>query len=277
MTSDLAQRAEVVDQAEVVDDATVAAFQADGAVVLRGLFAAWVEPLRAGVEANIAAPGVDVRIYEGGAGRFFGDYCNWQRIPEYRDFVFRSPAARVARRLMASRSVRLFHEHVLVKEPGAQVPTPWHHDQPYYCVDGRQNVSIWMPLDPVARDTVVEFVAGSHCWGRWFRPERFNRTPLFEDDPLEPIPDIEAARGDYRILGWDLAPGDAVAFHFLTLHGAPANKSKNRRRRAFSSRWIGDDAVFARRKGTTSPPFRDVRLAPGDPMDAPEFPLVIPG
>jgi ectoine hydroxylase-related dioxygenase (phytanoyl-CoA dioxygenase family) len=269
MTSDPAE------QAEVVDDATVAAFQADGAVVLRGVFAAWVEPLRAGVEANIAAPGVDVRIYEGGRGRFFGDYCNWQRIPEYRDFVFRSPAARVARRLMGSGSVRLFHEHVLVKEPGAEVPTPWHHDQPYYCVDGRQNVSIWMPLDPVARDTVVEFVAGSHRWGRWFRPERFNRTPLFEDDPLEPIPDIEAARGDYRILGWDLAPGDAVAFHFLTLHGAPANKSKNRRRRAFSSRWIGDDAVFARRKGTTSPPFRDVRLAPGDPMDAPEFPLVI--
>ena len=40
---------------------------------------------------------------------------------------------------------------------------------------------------------------------------------------------------------------------------------------------IGDDAVFVRRKGVTSPPFRGVDLAPGAPMDAPEFPLVIAG
>ncbi len=261
----------------LVDDSTVAEFQRQGAVVLRGLFAGWIERLQVGVERNIAAPGPDVRIYDGGAGRFFGDYCNWDRIPEYREFVFRSPAARVAQRLMGSKSVRLFHEHVLVKEPGADVPTPWHHDQPYYCVDGRQNASLWVPLDPVARDTVPEFVAGSHRWGRWFRPERFNRTALFEDDAMEPVPDIDGERDRYEILGWDLAPGDAVAFHFMTLHGAPANKSADRRRRAVSTRWIGDDAVFVRRKGVTSPPFRGLKLSPGDPMDAPEFPLVIAG
>ena len=261
----------------LVDEATVEAFRRDGAIVLRGLFGDWIETLRAGVEKNIAEPSADVRIYDGGEGRFFGDYCNWNRIPEYRDFVFHSPAAEVARRLMGSRSVRLFHEHVLVKEPGAEVPTPWHHDQPYYCVDGKQNVSLWAPLDPVGRETVPEFVAGSHAWGRWFRPERFNRTPLFADDGMEPVPDIDAEREKYRILGWDLEPGDAVAFHFMTLHGAPANRSRQRRRRAVSTRWIGDDAVFAQRKGVTSPPFRGLALKPGEPMDAPEFPLVIAG
>ena len=255
----------------------VEAFREDGAVLLAGVFRDWVETLRRGIERNLAEPGPFQRLYtpEGGTGRFVGDYCNWARIPEYRAFVFESPAAEIARQLMGSRTARFFHEHVLVKEPGTRELTPWHHDQPYYCVDGRQNVSLWIPLDRVPKDVCVEFVAGSHRWGRWFRPERFNRTPLFEDDPLEPLPDIEAARGDYRILGWDLEPGDAVAFHFLTLHGAPANKSKSRRRRAFSTRWIGDDAVFAQRKGTTSPPFRGVTLAPGAPMDAPEFPLVI--
>jgi ectoine hydroxylase-related dioxygenase (phytanoyl-CoA dioxygenase family) len=261
----------------LVDDATVEAFKQDGAVVLRGLFKGWIDRLQAGVERNIAEPSADVRIYDGSNGRFFGDYCNWNRIPEYRDFVFESPAARVAQRLMASKSVRLFHEHVLVKEPGADVPTPWHHDQPYYCVDGKQNVSLWVPLDPVGRDTVPEFVAGSHRWGRWFQPERFNRTALFEDDNMEPVPDIEGERERYRILGWDMEAGDAVAFHFLTLHGAPANKSSTRRRRAVSTRWIGDDAVFVQRKGVTSPPFRGLKLAPGDPMDAPEFPLVVAG
>jgi len=258
----------------LVEPATKAAFREDGAVVLRGIFTDWIEPLRVGVERNMAAPSADVRIYDSPTGRHFGDYCNWDRIPEYRDFVFKSPAAQIAGELMGSRSVRLFHEHVLVKEPGADVPTPWHHDQPYYCVDGQQNVSLWAPLDPVGRDVVPEFIAGSHKWGRWFRPERFNRTALYEDDGMEPVPDIEAERAKYRILGWALEPGDAVAFHFMTLHGAPANRSTVRRR-AVSTRWIGDDAVFALRKGVTSPPFRGVKLAPGAPMDAPEFPLVI--
>jgi ectoine hydroxylase-related dioxygenase (phytanoyl-CoA dioxygenase family) len=258
-----------------VTAADVAAFGEDGAVPLRGLFVDWVDVLRAGVERNIAAPGPDVRIYAGtGKGRHFGDYCNWDRIPEYRRFIFESPAAAIAARLMGAKTVRLFHEHVLVKEPGGDVPTPWHHDQPYYSVDGAQTCSLWIPLDPVPRVTAIEFVAGSHRWGKWFRPERFNRTPLNAGDGLEPVPDIDGQRDRYRILGWPMAPGDAVAFSFLTLHGAPANRQPDTRRRAFSLRLVGDDARWARRKGVTSPPFRTVTLAPGAILDAPEFPVL---
>jgi ectoine hydroxylase-related dioxygenase (phytanoyl-CoA dioxygenase family) len=257
----------------------IAEFQRDGAIVLRGLFTDWVERLRVGVERNMAAPSADVRIYRNpdGSGLFFGDYCNWDRIPEYRAFVFDSDAGCVAARLMGSRTARLFHEHVLVKEPGTDLPTPWHHDQPYYNVDGNQNVSLWLALDPVPPGVTVEFVAGSHQWGRWFRPERFNRTALYEDDHLQPVPDIEGHRANFTLLSWPLEPGDCVAFHFLTLHSAPGTKGTATRRRGFSSRWIGDDARFAVRKGPTSPPFRAVTLRPGAPMDAPEFPLVFGG
>lgn len=256
---------------------TVEAFRRDGACVLRGPFTGWIETLRKGVARNLAEPSADVRIYQGkeGAGRFVGDYCNWARIPEYEDFIFHSDAARIGQELMGSKTVRLFHEHVLVKEPGADVPTPWHQDQPYYCVDGTDTVSLWIPLDSVPRERSVEFVAGSHRWGKYFRPERFNKTALNENDGLEPVPDIDSDRGKYTILGWALEPGDAVAFNYLTLHGAPANKSKVEQRRAFSLRLIGDDVRFARRDGiVTSPPFRDVRLEPGAVMDAPEFPLL---
>jgi ectoine hydroxylase-related dioxygenase (phytanoyl-CoA dioxygenase family) len=115
-----------------LDAEIVAAFQRDGAVALRGLFKDWVETLRAGIARNMAEPSADVRIYQGkdGGGRFFGDYCNWNRIPEYRDFIFNSDAAEIGRQLMGTKTVRLFHEHVLVKEPGADVATPWHQDQP---------------------------------------------------------------------------------------------------------------------------------------------------
>jgi len=262
-----------------VSPETIDTFQADGAAVLRGVFADWVETLRAGIERNLAEPGPFQRLYTpaGGSGRFVGDYCNWARIPEYRRFVLESPAGRIAADLMGSRTARFFHEHVLVKEPGTREPTPWHHDQPYYCVDGSQVASLWIPLDPVPRDVCVEFVAGSHRWGRWFRPRKFNGNAYdHKGDGIEEMPDISGHREDYRLLSWDLEPGDAIAFHFLTVHGAPGNLSRNRRR-AFAARWLGDDAVYATRPGEISPPFPglDARLKPGEPLATEEFPLVI--
>ena len=262
----------------IVTSDTIAAFNRDGAVALKGYFADWVEVLRAGIARNMAEPSADVKIYKGkdGGGRFFGDYCNWDRIPEYRDFIFNSPAAEIGRQLMGTKTARLFHEHVLVKEASAGVATPWHQDQPYYCVDGNDTVSIWIPLDHVPRDRTLEFAGGSHKWGKFYRPERFDKTPLNENDGLEEVPDINGNREKFNVIGWALEPGDAVAFNYKTLHGAPANNSASEQRRAFSLRLLGDDVRFARREGVkTSPPFRGVTLAHGAAMDGPEFPLLV--
>ena len=150
-------------------------FRRDGVVHLPGAFADWLDTLRAGVERNMREPGVYLREYEpeGARGYFFGDYCNWARIPEYRDFVLNSGAAALAARLMQSGTARFFHEHVLVKEPQTESRTPWHHDLPYYCIDGIQAVSFWTALDPVPREVCLELVAGSHRWGKSFMPRKF--------------------------------------------------------------------------------------------------------
>ena len=263
--------------AQMPTAAEAATFQSQGAVALSGVFKDWVEVLRAGIERNIANPSDGVRIYEGKNGaRFFGDYCNWARIPEFEEFIFKSPAAAVAATLMGAKEVRLFHEHVLVKEPSADVATPWHQDAPYYCVDGQKTCSLWIPLDDVPRERTLEFVGGSHKWGKSFRPDRFNKTALNADDEREAVPDIEGNRSAYDILGWPLSPGDAVAFHYTTLHGAPANTSASSRRRAFSLRMVGEGAVFKREPGKiTSPPMTNVALANGAALEGPEFPRLL--
>jgi ectoine hydroxylase-related dioxygenase (phytanoyl-CoA dioxygenase family) len=245
------------------------------------VFTEWIESLRKGVEHNMADPGEFSKNYttEGDGGNFFGDYCNWARIPEYRSFFFDSPAGEMAAELMQSQTVRIFHEHVLVKEPGTSNPTPWHHDQPYYCVDGKQVVSFWIPLDTVPQATCPEFISGSHAWGKWFLPRKFSGVDYnYTEEWLEPIPDIENQREQYDIRSWDLEPGDAIAFHYLTVHGAPPNKSKKLRRRGFAARWLGDDTTYAQRSGDISPPFPGLekRLKVGDPLDTDEFPQVWP-
>lgn len=257
-------------------DADVEQFAEDGVIVLRGLFTDWVAPLSQGIETLMADPSPRERSYQpaDGSARFFQDLCNWQRIDQFRDFVLNSPAGAVAARLMQSKTGRFFHDHVLVKEPGTSIVTPWHQDQPYYCTEGRQSVSFWIPLDPVPEETSLQCIAGSHLWGRDHKPKRFDGSDLYENDDREEMPDIDNHRDDYRILTWALQPGDAIAFNFRTVHGAAANTGQGNRRRAFSARWVGDDAVFVDRKGKGSPPFDHLTLKTGEVLDGPDFPVV---
>lgn len=261
-----------------IEVATKQDFRENGVTILRGVFSDWVKTLQDGVETNMRDPDPSARIYKGkkGGGRFFVDYCNWARIPEYSDFIFNSPAAQIGAELMNSEKVQLFHEHVLVKEAAAGVPTPWHQDAPYYCVDGPKTVSLWIPLDDVPRETTLEFISGSHKWNKSYRPQRFDGSALNANDGLEDIPDINGNREAYDIIGWAMKPGDAVAFDYRTIHGAPANNSPTSQRRAFSLRLLGDDVRFVRREGiVTSPPFPKVTLENDAPLLADEFPVLI--
>ncbi|MCP5265498.1 MAG: phytanoyl-CoA dioxygenase family protein [Burkholderiaceae bacterium] len=260
-----------------ISEDDVDAYQRDGVVVLRGVFAEWVEPLAAGVEKLMADPSPRERsvVPADGTAPFFQDLVNWDRFDEFRQYVFDSPAAAIAAKLMRSRSARFFHDHVLVKRPGGSTVTPWHQDQPYYCVEGSQSVSFWTPLDPVARDVAMECIRGSHRWDKRYTPQRFDGTSLNEIDHFDALPDLEAQRNELDIAVWALEPGDAIAFDFRTLHRAPANHS-TRLRRVFSARWVGDDAVYVRRSGKVSPPIRDLGIPDGAPFDAPEFPVAWP-
>jgi ectoine hydroxylase-related dioxygenase (phytanoyl-CoA dioxygenase family) len=252
-------------------------FQRDGAVVVRGAFSADdVALLERGIERNLAEPSERALVASrpDDPGKFFEDFCNWQRVPEFEQFIRESPAAAIAGELMGSERVRLFHDHLLVKEPGTRQATPWHQDQPYYNVEGFQNVSMWMPVDPVDRESTVEFVAGSHR-GPWLMPQTFmdQQAKWFPEGSLADLPDIDGNREAFEILAWGLEPGDAVFFHMLTLHAAGGT---TRRRRAFSVRFLGDDATHAPREWKTSPEFPGLvdELPAGAPMDHPLFPVV---
>jgi ectoine hydroxylase-related dioxygenase (phytanoyl-CoA dioxygenase family) len=178
--------------------------------------------------------------------------------------------------LMGSERVRLFHDHLLVKEAGTAQRTPWHQDQPYYNVEGTQTCSMWMPVDPVARESTLEFVAGSHL-GPWLMPRTFlhDEARWFPEGSLEELPDIDADPGAFRILGWELEPGDAVFFHMLTLHAAGGVEGGSRRR-AFSVRFLGDDVTHAPRPWKTSPEFPGLadELPAGAPLEHPLFPVL---
>jgi ectoine hydroxylase-related dioxygenase (phytanoyl-CoA dioxygenase family) len=253
-------------------------FWRDGAVCVRRAFSAeQIDLARRAIEHNLASLSPRAKRASGSDdGAFIEDFCNWQRIPELEQFIRTSGAAEIAGELMGSTLVRLYHDHVLVKEPGTRQRTPWHQDLPYYNVDGRMNISMWCPVDPVPRSSTLEFVAGSHR-GPWFMPRSFldGQAKWFPDGALAELPDIDGAPEAHPVIGWALEPGDAVFFHMLTLHAA-GGVDGSRRRRVLSVRFLGDDMVHAPRGWTTSPPFPGLsdELGAGAPLDHPLFPVL---
>ncbi|MBU9651088.1 phytanoyl-CoA dioxygenase family protein [Burkholderia multivorans] len=265
-----------VEPQRLVSDDELERYRVDGAVALRGHFAPWVERLRAATERVLEHPGPLGTRYgkDSHRGTFRGDRYMWTFDPDFRDFALSGPGARLAGELMDASSTRLFYDHLLVKEPGAEAPTPWHQDLPYWCVDGEQICSLWIVLDRVERDSgLLQFVRGSHRWNRRFRAPDFSHREDFSSE-LEPMPDIDGARGDYEILEWDaLEPGDALAFHAQAIHGAPGNSRPDLRRRALSVRWMGDGVRYREHPRVTRP-IRDPGLKDGDPVGGELFPQV---
>ncbi len=252
----------------------------DGAAVVRGAFSGhWLKIMARGVERNMQHPSVfaSENAVGEGEGRFFDDYVNWSRIPEYERLVRDSPAARIAAEAMGSATAQLFHDHVLVKEAGTAKPTPWHQDAPYYFVEGTQTVSMWMPLEPVTLHNTLRFIAGSHSWDKMVRPVSWADDSDFYEDPASsalwrPVPDPDGADADtMRVLEWAMEPGDAVLFNFRTAHGA---RGSDTRRRALSLRWVGDDARYVERPGRTSPPFPGHGMRGGDRLREDWFPII---
>ena len=262
-----------------LDCETLDAFRQDRVTVLRGVVSEeWRTRLAAAIEANMSSPGPHGKNHaddEGGA--YFGDYVNWQRFEAFKDVGSEGDLGEIAGELMGASKVQLFHEHVLVKEPGNSSATTWHQDLPYYCLDGSQTVSLWVPLDPVAKDVCPHFLAGSQLGQTTYVPRRFKTLKPLEGDTsnYQPFPDIDEERDAERLRSYDLEPGDAVAFDYHTLHNAPPNNTGTRRR-AVSLRYVGEDVRFVDRPHELSPPFTEMglELSMGDALPEDWFPTV---
>lgn len=269
-----------------VSDAMRDAWERDGAVCVRGLFnSAELDAVRAGIDHVLAhpSPSAIVASASDDAGLFVEDFCR-DDVAQFSDVCRNSAAARVAGELLRASRVRLYHTHVLVKEPRTAAATPWHQDEPYYNIEGMQTLSAWCPVDDVPRASSLQLLAGSHRTGpflpRTFKDGRAAWWPEGSLPELPPLPPpgvaaLSAPPPGQRVLSWAMTPGDAVLFHFRTVHGAGGVAGEGRRR-VLSIRFTGDDVVHAPRPWRTSPQFDglDTELPAGAPLEHARFPLL---
>ncbi len=264
-----------------VRESDIQDLERDGAICLRGMFSQkWRDLIAEGIESDLKNPGPYGRTQSDpdDPGFFFTDYYMWRHVPELKRFAVEGPGGGIAAKLVRSKQVNYFFDGLFVKDPGTKKPTNWHQDQVYYNVNGNQIVVLWIPLDPVTKETCLSFVCGSHKWGKHFIPIliKGNKVPQGLGPEFEAAPDIESNRDQYDILSWDMQPGDCIAFHPMMLHGAAGNTMKIRRR-ALQSTWLGDDCVYGARQVEVEPRIEGRPFKNGERLTDPAiFPQVWP-
>jgi len=179
-----------------------------------------------------------------------------------------------AQLLPGSTEIYFYFDHFISKGPGVNLRTLWHQDQTYWPIRGPV-LSIWIALDPITLENGgMEFIKGSHRFGK-FVPQGFvegKSGKLVVADDLVPMPDFTSYREKYKFLSKDMAPGDAVVFDSLIVHGAGGNRTENPRR-GYSLRYFGESAIYF--NGVNSLSFlKRADLSTGDKLT--DYPLVYP-
>ncbi len=235
--------------------AEIESYHREGVVLLKGMFDGdWITLLRQGLQVNTEHPTHRARTWSrDAAGRtMFWDSQAWQNIKEYQQFIFDSPAAAVAGKLLKATEINFFFDAVFVRSPGTQFTTPWHQDEPYWSIEGYDTCTIWMPLVPVKKKNALAYVPGSHLNPQIF--DQYNFGELNPDGKAavdqvdfsgiaeQSIPDIDADPERYGVISWDMQPGDCVAFNSRILHGGSGQLDADTGLSVFTSKWLGDDA-----------------------------------
>lgn len=245
-------------------------FARDGVVVVRGVLdPAWIQHLRAALDEALTAPTPLAQNLAGTqGGAFRSDMYLSSAFASFREFAMRSPVGELGARLLGVDRVTLFNDELLVKEPGTPQETPWHHDMPYWPLGGGSVCSVWIPLDRVSRHVgALEFLRGSHRWGRRFHPRNFDSGSDRPTDAREESLQAFIASDPEQVITTEADPGDCIVFHALTLHRAFGNTLPDARRRAVALRLVGPDVVYEPRPRTI-PLIWAPALAPGDPLGA---------
>ena len=125
-------------------------------------------------------------------GRFVEDFCNWDRLGD-RALHPRVGRRGHRRRLMGSRPSGCTTTTCWSRSPAPASARRGTRTSRTTTSTAARTLSIWIPVDPVSRESTLEFVAGSHR-GPWLMPRTFldGQARWFPEGSLADLPDVEA-------------------------------------------------------------------------------------
>ncbi len=230
-------------------------FRRDGAVCLRGVIdQPWRDLLAHGIARSMETPTIHAQTYarDDQGARYFMDTVHWGHIPEFMTYANDGPASALAAQALGASTMVFLEQDWFYQDAGSSGRTPWHHDLPYYDLEGTF-ATVWVPLDPAPDQVRLELIAGSHLWPDLYVPNSFDGKGAKADvgvvrgKHFKSMPAFDDERDRYHILGWDMEPGDCVLFHCRTIHSGAPSQTQGQFRRAATRFAVADDCRIARK------------------------------
>jgi len=272
---------------KILSSEEVSKFKKEGAIFLKGKFdKTWIKKLQKGIERDIKAPSPRFKSHtiEKGIPAYLEDYWTWDLVPEFKDFVFNSPYAKIASELMSAKKINLVMDNWFLREAGSKSSTPFHHDVSYFDMEGTMCV-LWLPLQATKRNEGVVWVKGSHLWNKLFLRVLFKdghkvegKECVIDGKKYELPPDILGNKDKYEFLKWDCELGDCVIFDMRTLHGTLSSLIPKKTLSRYTLRVAKEDSKISYIGDWTSYNYRkamqDAGYKNGDPLGGKMFPIL---
>ena len=207
----------------VVTDEQVDRYRNDGYVVLEAFLSsaeleAYAPRIRAEAMRLLAEDGMETTF--GGAFhqrlnlRFHSEvlkaYCLCPRLGS------------VGAQLAGARAMRIYHEQVLFKPPGANA-SYWHQDMYFWPLETERSLGTWMPLTDVTEEMgALRYAKGSHRLGDLGQHSIDEASEAFFDAQISEH-GLEAVQLE------SIRAGDLCVHNGWMVHGASANRSARMR------------------------------------------------
>lgn len=218
----------------LLDEQQLAAFRADGFLIVRGLAGAErVRRLReiaqtdlaantgpAEYEADLHYPGAPASRAAPGGSTTRRLLQAYERDPAFRAWATAPEVAAPLRQLLGPAVMlsRAHHNCVMTKQPRYSSVTGWHQDIRYWSFERPELISTWLALgSEVPENGCLSLLTGTHRLAP--TREQLDQQSFLRDD----LPQNQALIAQ-RVAAV-LEPGDVLFFHCRTFHAAGSNRT----------------------------------------------------
>ena len=183
-------------------------YHRDGFLVVRGLYDA--ETVQQWKMRIVAAMTADKSFEEPHGVRVWKE----DELDPYLRERMADPHVAAILHALVGPEVEFLSVKAVFKSASTDFASPWHHDRAYW--GGSAKMSIWIALDPADRSNgCLKMIPGSH---RQAMETRFVDDGKGFGNRID-----EEALKDLPVETLEVAPGDAVFFHDLTVHSSYPN------------------------------------------------------
>ena len=186
---------------------------------------------------NVLSPGAVVRLREelinllnktfpknNRNNRFLSLEMMWIESPIIRQYVLSPRIAKISADLLSVKSVRLYHDNTLSKEPGCG-RTPWHYDDHHFPLETNDVVTAWMPAQPVPKAMGPLSFAKPLNVFNLVKNINFNKNDTSYDKNVTEVFKANNVAIDSK----PFAIGEASFHHNLSFHTAGENRTSQSR------------------------------------------------